>query len=368
MINTKEKIVNKDVKILLNEADTIIGTTIRNVNYEIINMYWNLGRMIAEYKANNDTKYGDEVVNKFSEELFLEYGKGFNRWNVYHALKFYELFSDGRIENEQKVALALLLEGKPKTEQKLQTPAISVRFPFDMQKSNKRGQSADFWKNVTWSHIIELLVIKDIKVFKFYLNETAKKSLTRDELRNFIKSLSYERTLSNQRKGTVRNKIEQTLKDPTILGIENKKRSEKELESDIVRNITSFMNEIGNNIFFRGTQYKININSLIYKVDIVLYDKDNKSYILVDLKINKVSRKDISQMQFYVEYFNKYIKENTDNNTVGIILCETKDTRVEESVNIYQIKYLNEIPEYRELLKIINANKIILLKTAEFII
>ena len=77
------------------------------------------------------------------------------------------------------------------------------------------------------------------------------------------------------------------------------------------------------------------------------------------------NRKDVSQMQFYVDYFNKYEKDMYDNNTVGIILCETKDVRVETNEDIYQIKYLNEIPKEQELLKIINENKVILLKTAD---
>jgi hypothetical protein len=123
------------------------------------------------------------------------------------------------------------------------------------------------------------------------------------------------------------------------------------------------MNEIGNNIFFRARQYKINKKGLIYKVDIVLYDKNNRCYILIDLKINKVSQKDISQMKFYVDYFNEYVKDNTDQNTIGLVLVETKDVRVENREDIYQIKYLNELLKEKELLKIINENKIILLKT-----
>ena len=96
---------------------------------------------------------------------------------------------------------------------------------------------------------------------------------------------------------------------------------------------------------------------------LVFFDNEINSYILVDLKINKVTNKDISQMQMYINYFNKRMKKDKFNNTVGIILCETKDARVETNDEIYQVKYLNEIPKDKELLKIINENKIILLKT-----
>ena len=87
--------------------------------------------------------------------------------------------------------------------------------------------------------------------------------------------------------------------------------------------------------------------------------------LLIDLKINKVTRKDISQMKFYIDYFNEHVKGIDDNPTIGIVLCETKDIRVETEDDIYQIKYLNEIPKEDELLKIINENKVILLKTKE---
>ena len=135
------------------------------------------------------------------------------------------------------------------------------------------------------------------------------------------------------------------------------------MERDILNNISKFKNEIGNNIVFYESQYKLNVNGLIYKVDIVLYDKANRYFILIDLKINKVSQKDISQMQFYVDYFNTNEK---DNNPVGLILCETKDFRVMNNENIYQIRYLNEIPKEEKLLSIINENKVILLQSEKF--
>ena len=148
-----------------------------------------------------------------------------------------------------------------------------------------------------------------------------------------------------------------------ILNIENKKRTEKQLEDDIINNLLNFMNEIGNNIFFCSRQYKINNRGIIYKVDIVLYDKLNKHYILVDLKINKITQNDISQIKFYMDYFNKNVKDSNDQNTLGLIICEMKDSRVETINDVYQIRYLNEMPKEKELLKILNENKIILLKT-----
>ena len=218
------------------------------------------------------------------------------------------------------------------------------------------------FRSVTWSHIIELSKVKDIKLFEYYLTEIDNKKLTKLELREYIKSKSYERTIANQREGQIKHPIEKNLKDPIPVG-KSKKKSEKELEEEIIINIFEFMKEIGNRVMLYGRQYKLRVNDLTYKIDIVLYDKENRNFILIDLKINKVTQKDISQMKFYVDCFNKQEKDKADNSTIGLILCETKDIRLEVRDDIYQIKYLNEMPKEDELLKIINENKIILLKT-----
>ena len=210
------------------------------------------------------------------------------------------------------------------------------------------------FKNISWSHIRELLRFKDLMIINHYLNELETKKLTIDELLFIIKSKSYERTMSNQRKGKVKNEIENKLKDPIILNIENKRRTEKELEDMMIMNIFDFMYAIGSSVMLYGRQYKVNINGLIHKVDLVFFDNEINSYILVDLKINKVTNKDMFQMKMYVDYFNRYMKKDNFNNTVGIILSETKDVRVENSDDIYQVKYLNEIPKENELLKIEN--------------
>ena len=333
-IISEKDLIKKDIKMLLADADIIITNTVAKINYDLINMYWELGKMIVLYKKERNSKHGESVIKNLTEELYLNYGPGFNNRNIYRAIQFYELFSN-------------------------LPPGANLIEQNGEQKVSARRQ----FKNISWSHIREVLVLKDIKTIMYYLNEVESKALTKNELIENIKSRAFERTISNQRKGNVKHSIENTLKDPVNLKIKNKNRSEKELEDEIMKNIFNFMNEIGNSIMLYGRQFKLNNKGLIYKVDIVLYDKKNKYFILIDLKINKTTQKDISQMKHYIDYFNKYIKEKSDKNTVGLILVETKDERVETNEDIYQIKYLNEIPKDKELLKIINENKVILLKT-----
>ena len=333
---------SNDVEMLLNKADIIINSTITKVNSELIKLYWLIGKMIVEYKRQNNSKYGDKVVKIFNENLYAKYGAGFNRRNMFSATKFYELF--------QEYILTL------KSGEKVHARAL-------FEKSDEYNNMRKLFRSITWTHFRELLSLNDIKIIEFYLYEIENKNMSYRELITYMKSMAYDRTIINQRNGKIKNKIEETLKDPVILNIRDQKRIEKELETVIVKNILTFKKEIGNDIMFYDNQYKINVNSLTYKVDIVLYDKKNSCFILVDLKVNKVSERDISQMKFYVDYFNRYMKYDNDEKTIGLIICETKDIRVTSNDSIYQIRYLNEIPKEDELLRIIGENKIILLKT-----
>ena len=317
----RKETVEEDVEKLVYSADVLISNTISKINYELINLYWSIGKLVNDYRKENNSSYGDNVYTMFADKLSFKYGRGFSRRNINNMCLFNKL-----LENWHMCA-------------KLE--------------------------NVSWSHIRELLRFRDESIINYYLNEIENKKLTIEELLFAIKSKSFERTISNQRKDRLRNEIEKNLKDPVILNIHNKKRSEKELEKEILNNISNFKREIGSNVMFFESQYKINIKGLIHKVDLVFFDNEIDSYILVDLKINKVTNRDIFQMQMYIDYFNKHMKKAKFNNTVGIILCETKDIRVLSNENIYQVKYLGEIPKDKELLKIINDNKIILLKTED---
>jgi len=328
-----DKSYEKDVEKLVGQADILISNTISNINKEKLELYFNIGKMIVEYKEKSDSKHGDSVVKCLSGKLYMKYGTGFEWRNIFRMIQFYEMLS--------KVAPA-----RQSSKQKLSVPTLLGK--------------------TTWSHVIEILKVKTIDEFEFYLNEVNNKNLNMFELRNYVKSRTFERKISNQNTGKVKHEIENTLMDPTILGIENKKRSEKELEDEIMLNISNFKKEMGPVVTFYERQYKLNINGLTHRVDLVFFDNDLLYYILIDLKIKKVTNKDVFQMKMYVDYFNKYMKKDNFNKTVGIILCETKDLRVETLDDIYQVKYLNEIPKDKELLRIINENKVILLKTEDY--
>ncbi len=306
-------------------------------------MCFNIGEMINEYKKNHNSKYGYNVINRFSEELSFKYGKGFSKQNIERMCKFNKIFkSNLLVKWDQNEKIASLARQSNNILEKL----------FIM----------GYFTNITWTHIVESLVLNDLKTILKYFEEINNKKLTKEETRKLIKSKSIERIISNQKKGEFSNEIEKTLRDPIILNIENKKRSEKELENEIIKNLSNFKKEIGNDIMFYERQYKLNINSLTHKIDLVFYDLKTNTFLLIDLKIGKVTNQNISQMKRYIKHF-KEERNDYRINIVGLILIETKDIRIEKSKNIYQIQYLNEIPKEKELLRIIDENKVILLKT-----
>ena len=328
--------VDKDVMELMGKADNIIVNTIRKIKHDVILMYFNIGKMICEFKEKNNSKYGDAVVKKFSEALSLKYGSGFNKTDTKYAIQFYMMF--GKV--------------RPAGESAKSRPADQLdNFPF--------GEN---FNNITWSHITKVLRLSDVEKALYYLNEVEQKKLSKRELGANLKTYALERTMVYQREGKISHPIEKTLKDPIIGKGKGKKKSEKQLEDEIINNLADFKNELGNVITFLGRQHKINVNGLTHKVDLVFLDYETNTFILIDLKVNKVSNKDIHQMQMYIKHFSSD-KRYEGANVVGLILCETKDVRLEEDDNIYQIKYLSEMPKERELLKIIEENKVILLKT-----
>ena len=175
---------------------------------------------------------------------------------------------------------------------------------------------------------------------------------------------SYQRLICDQKQNSIKP-IEKILKDP--LKVSDKEiKTEKELENEILANLDEFMLELGNNYYYKGRQQKMFINNSIYRVDLVFYNLELKCYVLVDLKIGKVKRNDISQMDMYINYYNKHEIREDDNKTIGIILTTNKNFDLNDYINsdenIYQVKYVTKMPSVEELETIIKNNQIFLLK------
>ena len=156
----KNKTIENDVEELLSSADTLICNTISKINDGLIALYWNIGKLVNDYKKKNNSSYGDRVIEKFSDELSIRHGKGFSKRSIRRMSQFNKIFENTTARSQSNKA---------------------INWP-PVAKS----------QNITWSHIIELMKFNDIEIVNFYLNETENKKLSKRELISAIKSKSFE--------------------------------------------------------------------------------------------------------------------------------------------------------------------------------
>ena len=225
------------------------------------------------------------------------------------------------------------------------------------------------WNQLSWSHNRLIMNIDDDKRRNFYLEECIKSNWSVRQLERQINSFYYERLISTKEpyKEEVKNeinilekkdKIENFVKDPYVLeflDIRDKRFLEKDLESNLLEHIQEFLLELGRGFSFVSRQKRIDVDGDNFYIDLVFYNYVLKCFVLIDLKLDKLTHQDIGQMDFYVRYFDSEIKEKEDNPTIGIILCsDKKDTIVKYSVlndnkNLFASKYQLYLPTEKEL-------------------
>lgn len=333
-----EKIKNNNIideKIYYNIKNVLIKShnhILKTINSEMVNAYWNIGKYIFEAQGEKErAEYGIKLVEYLSEKLTNEFGKGFSKRNLFDMRLFY-----------QTIPIVQTLSAQ-----------------------------------LSWSHIRLILSVSNEKKRNFYIKECAECNWSVRQLERQINTFYYERLLSSQHKDIVRNEIQMLepnklntldiLKDPYILEFLNLKEKsdflEKDLESDIMNHLQSFILEMGKGFSFVGRQYRISIDGEHYYIDLVFYNIILKCYVLVDLKRGKLNHKDIGQMDFYVRYFEKEIKGKENNPTIGMILCSEKSgamvkyTMLEDSKQIFAAKYTTILPSEIELTEYITKER-----------
>lgn len=297
---------------------------IRNVNHEMVELYYNIGQAINELiDEYNLEKSQNEIIKSFSNKLTKQFGQGFSVPSLKKMKKFYQVFNGG----------------------------------------------STLWNQLSWSHNRLIMNIDDDKRRNFYLEECIKSNWSVRQLERQINSFYYERLISTKEpyKEEVKNeinilekkdKIENFIKDPYILeflDIKDKRFLERDLESNLLEHIQEFLLELGRGFSFVSRQKRIDVDGDNFYIDLVFYNYILKCFVLIDLKLDKLTHQDIGQMDFYARYFDNEIKEKEDNPTIGIILCsDKKDTIVKYSVlndnkNLFASKYQLYLPTEKEL-------------------
>ena len=244
--------------------------------------YFEIGKLLDE--AGN--KYGDNILNTYSNKLVVELGKKYNERTLRRIRQYYRMFKD---EKWSPMATKL-----------------------------------------SWSHYSELLSIKDENELIYYINIAFERKLSKRELREKIKNKEYERLpKETKNKLIIDDKIEVKDLVPNPILISNKNNveiiTEKALHHLILEDIESFMKELGNSFSFIGSEYKIKIGDRNYYIDLLLFNIKYNCYVVVELKVTEFKVEYISQVQKYMNYIDKNVKEMSNNNTIGILICKREN-------------------------------------------
>ncbi len=269
----KYKIINNEIYCKVKDYSKERNTVIT---------YFEIGGLLNE--ANG--KYGDKIINEYSKKLTLEVGKKYNRSTLYRMKQLFLIFSN------EKVA-----------------PLV---------------------QQLNWSHCLILIPIKDINKIYYYASQVALKKLSKRQLEEIVKNKEYDR-LSNEAKNKLiteeKLQISDTIPNPIL--IKNKHNgeiiNEKILHKLILEDIESFMKELGNSFCFIGSKYKIKIGDRYNYIDLLLFNIKYNAYVVVELKITEFKVEYISQVQKYMNYIDKNIKEIHNNQTIGILICKKEN-------------------------------------------
>lgn len=321
-----ERINNNTMIIKYQNTDNIVQDicciidSARNYAYQSINIAlvernWFIGYRIAEeeLKGNERADYGKEIIKKLSKELTKEYGKGFDRSNLYRYLSFYKNF-----------------------------PQIV---------DSLRQQSGI---TLSWTHYRTLLQVLDKQARDWYEKEALEQTWSTRTLQRNIDTQYYYRLLKSQVKEPVIKEMKEKNKDhyllnklefvknPVIaefLGYSlNSNFTETELESSIISNLQKFLMEFGKGYAFVARQQHIHTEKEDYFIDLVFYNYILKCFVLIDLKTKKITHQDVGQMDMYVKMYDELKKSEDDNPTIGIVLCSETD----EDIAKYSILKGNE--------------------------
>ena len=342
MNEVSNEFLNK-VSLLIEEAKKNVKTA---VNIAMVYTYFEIGRMIIEEEQNGDNRaeYGKYIIRNLSSFLTEHYGKGYSVDNLKLIRRFYIIYKTDSI-------------GETVFPQSKNYPVTITGRKFYL----------------SWSHYLKLMRISNIEERHFYEIESVKNDWSLSELKRQYDSSLYERlALSKNKdevillsqKGQIIEKPADAIKDPYVLEFlqlpELPVYSETELENKIIDHLQQFLLELGKGYTFVGRQVRLTFDEEHFKVDLVFFNRILKCFVLIDLKIGELKHQDIGQMQMYVNYYDRKVKLDDENNTIGIILCKDKKQSIvemtlpENNNQIFASKYQAVLPSKEELQHLLN--------------
>ena len=315
-----------------------------------------IGRRILEHeqKGAKRAAYGTELLKELSARLTKEFGKGFSERNLEYMRKFYLLWQSRQLEIPQTPSA--------KSGRSRKTQTLSAKWPASPIAQSTSGPFGAIPFTLSWSHYVELLGIKDPEERSFYEIESANAGWNVRELKRQKASAPYHRLALSRDKAGIRRlakegqvitKPADLFKEPLVLeflGLEGRARySESDLESAIITHLEKFLLELGKGFLFEARQKRFTFDGDHYFLDLVFYNRLLRCYVVIDLKLDKLSHQDLGQMQMYVNYYDRHVKLPEENLTIGLLLCRKKNDAVVEltlpkDANIHANEYQLYLP------------------------
>lgn len=296
----------------------------QTVNAGMVRAYWNVGRLIVEHEQGGQKRaaYGEAILDGLSQRLMTEFGRGFDVTNLRKMRQFYRLF---------EIRDAARLE-------------------------------------LSWSHYRLLMQVEDQIARAWYMKEAAAQHWSTRQLERQISVLYYERLLASSKKTPVRKEAatklsalepEQFIRDPYVLEFLDLKDypalRESVVEQAIIDNLKAFLLELGKGFSFVARQKRMRFEDEDFYVDLVFYNYLLKCFVLVDLKVGKLTHQDIGQMDSYVRMLDAHSRPEGDNPPIGLILCSKKNGAIakysvlSEASKIFAASYVKVLPTEQEL-------------------
>jgi predicted nuclease of restriction endonuclease-like (RecB) superfamily len=373
---------------------------VRTVNSQMVIAYWLIGREIVEelQKGRDRAGYGKRLLANLSQALSEKFGGGFSVPNLKLFRQFYQTFSDRQpravttTENELATQCVSNLQlASEHGDVELGTECVTNPYPLKQQDDTQnhlhcvRISSNPFHPSLGWSHYRILMRIKRIEIRDFYEAEAIEGEWSVRELERQINSLLYERLLKSKDKAGVRRdtladsanpRPIDIIKDPYVLEFldlpESHQLVESKLEAALIGRLRDFLLELGNGFAFVGRQKRLTLDGDHFYPDLVFYHTKLKCYVIIDLKTDKLTPQDLGQMLMYVHYYDREIRVDDDNPTVGLILCTDKNDAVVEYVldednrRIFASRYQLYLPSEDELRRELIHEHNLLMEEAAF--
>jgi len=337
------EIINKplleDIKTLLHTSRQYLQQTI---NTTMVQTYWNIGRLIVEDEQNGSERaeYGKKQLDGIAETLTQDFGKGFTVRNLRNMRQFYNTFPIWQSVNAE----------------------------------------------LSWTHYVRLIRLENKDAREWYITESIENHWSARALDRQISKLYYERLLSskeklplkqeaNEKVENLRVATKDVLRDPYIfdfLNLPHQSLLESNIEQALMDNLQQFLLELGRGFAFVSRQQRLHVEEQDFYIDLVFYNFKLKCFLLIDLKLGKLTHQDVGQMDTYVRVYDKFHKGEDDNPTIGLILCSEKSEAVakysvlSDSNQLYSSKYLPFLPSEEELqAELLRERKLILDKSSD---